>query len=244
MPWAASVVTVRAWPSPDPPSTTGSSLRLALLLDRSARVLRAAGIGSPRLEAEVLLGALLGRSRAGLMAADRETVPPDVGRAMERAVHRRSSGTPLQYLTGVQEFRSLEFQVGPGVLIPRPETEVLVEASLKELPAGRPRIVDVGTGSGCIAVSLACARPDATVVGVDRSAEALQMAAGNAARLAPGAALHWLQGDLLEPLEGRFDLVVSNPPYVSRAEHAGLMPEVRDHEPREGRNSSICSIVS
>jgi release factor glutamine methyltransferase len=146
-------------------------------------------------------------------------------------VDERARRRPLQHLTGTQAFWRYEFQVTPDVLIPRPETEALVETCLEELQARRaPRILDVGTGSGCIAISLALERPDAEVHAVDFSEPALEVARRNAARL--GARVRFHLGDLLEPLSGGLDLVTSNPPYVDASEIAGLDPEVRDHDPR------------
>jgi release factor glutamine methyltransferase len=154
---------------------------------------------------------------------------------VESLVRRRVEGEPLQYLTGVQEFRSREFHVDPRVLIPRPETEDAVEACRELTQVPSARIADVGTGSGCIAISLALEMAGAQVVGIDLSADALQVAEANARRLAPDAGIEWRQGDLLQPLDAGppMDLIVSNPPYVTVSEHKGLAPEVRDHEPRE-----------
>lgn len=159
--------------------------------------------------------------------------------AVERfraAVAERSRRRPLQHLTGVQAFWRHEFLVTPDVLIPRPETEILVDAALRRLrDVVSPVIVDVGTGSGCIALSIASERPDAVVHAVDLSAAALRVARENASRLRLASRVTFHEGDLLGPvasLRGAIDLVVSNPPYVSAAEWATLEPEVRDHEPR------------
>jgi release factor glutamine methyltransferase len=206
------------------------------LLEEAARRLRHAGFHRPRLEAELLLGHVLRCDRARLLTTDREPVQAQVAANVESLVQRRVAGEPLQYLTGVQEFRSLEFHVDPRVLIPRPETEDAVEACLELTPGPSVRMADVGTGSGCIAISLAVERDGARVVGIDGSADALQVAEANARRLAPHAGIQWLQGDLLQPLDAAgatLDLIVSNPPYVTAAEHRGLATEVRDHEPRE-----------
>ncbi|TDI13644.1 MAG: peptide chain release factor N(5)-glutamine methyltransferase [Acidobacteria bacterium] len=206
------------------------------LLDEAARRLRRAGVEGPRLQAELLLGHVLGCDRLRLLTTDRQPVQAQAAANVESLVRRRVEGEPLQYLTGVQEFRSREFHVDPRVLIPRPETEDAVEAC-RELALGpSARIADVGTGSGCIAISLALETTGAQIVGLDLSAEALQVAEANARRLAPDAGIEWLQGDLLQPLDSArppLDLIVSNPPYVTASEHRGLAPEVRDHEPRE-----------
>jgi release factor glutamine methyltransferase len=152
------------------------------------------------------------------------------------AVEQRSRRRPLQHLTGVQAFWRHEFLVTPDVLVPRPETELLVEAALRRLrDAPAPVVVDVGTGSGCIALSIAAERPDAAVHAVDMSPAAIAVARANASRLGLAPRVTFHVGDLLSPvasLAGAIDLVVSNPPYVSAEDWAGLEPEVRDHEPR------------
>ena len=154
---------------------------------------------------------------------------------LEEMLRRREAGVPFQYAVGSTEFYCVELEVGPGVLIPRPETELLVEEALKVLkaaPAGT-RVLDLCTGSGAIPLAMAAERPDLDYTAVDLSAEALARARRNAARLKPPR-LQFLQGDLLEPLaEGtQFALVTANPPYVSPAEYAALDPEIKAHEPR------------
>lgn len=210
------------------PATLGEELR------RTTSRLREAGLGSPRLEAEVLAAHLLDCSRAGLLSRRDETVPSDLVAALEACVARRIAGEPLQYILGRAEFRSLSFQVDRRVLIPRPETELLVETCLVRVRALRPAIVDVGTGSGCIVVSVARERPDARLTAVDIDPDALSVARDNAARLAPGVPIRWLRGDLLAPLREVpvLDAIVSNPPYVASGEIDALQAEVRDHEPR------------
>ena len=165
-----------------------------------------------------------------------EAVPGPAVALFEAAVEQRARRRPLQHLTGHQAFWKRDFIVTPDVLIPRPETELLVETAL-ELVRDRPAplVVDVGTGSGCIALSLAAERPDARVHAVDLSPSALLVARGNAARLHLDSRVTFHEGDLLEPMRadtGAIDLVVSNPPYVSAEEWATLEPEVRDHDPR------------
>jgi release factor glutamine methyltransferase len=153
----------------------------------------------------------------------------------EQIVAQRAARRPLQHLTGTQAFWRHEFLVTPDVLIPRPETEVLVEAALERLQGlASPAVVDVGTGSGCIALSLAAARPDAAVYATEASPAALAVARDNARRLGLSGRVTFLEGDLLVPLEGHpgADLIASNPPYVDAADVPGLAPEVRDHEPR------------
>lgn len=153
---------------------------------------------------------------------------PDAEARFEALVARRLAGEPLAYVTGIAGFRRLLLRVDRRVLIPRPETEGLVELVLREAPTGR--VADVATGSGCIALALADEGPYSEVVATDASAAALEVARANATRL--GLPVSFLAGDLLAPLAGRrFDAVVSNPPYLSGAEHAALDPSVRDWEP-------------
>ncbi|HET6899290.1 MAG TPA: peptide chain release factor N(5)-glutamine methyltransferase [Vicinamibacteria bacterium] len=208
----------------------------AALLDLATARLQAAGIATARLDAELLLRHVLGWERADVIARASEEVPGPPAALFEAAVAQRARRRPLQHLTGHQAFWKHDFVVTPDVLIPRPETELLVERAL-ELVRDRPAplVVDVGTGSGCIALSLAAERPDARVHAVDLSPAALLVARGNAARLHLESRVTFHEGDLLEPvraLAGTFDLVVSNPPYVSAEEWAALEPEVRDHDPR------------
>jgi len=203
-----------------------------LLQDAEAR-LRAAGVPSPDHDAEVLLRHVLSWDRAKVVAEGSAEIAPADAQRFSSLVAERASRKPLQHITGRQWFWRHEFLVTPDVLIPRPETELIVEAALAALPTvERPVIVDVGTGSGCIALSLAAERPDAEVVAVDVSAAALRVAADNRARLRLQSQVRLVEGDLLEPvrdLVGRVDLIASNPPYV--AEGDSLSPEVREHEP-------------
>lgn len=184
-----------------------------------------------RLDAEALLRFVLQRDRAWMMTHARDPLPTEQAVHFDQLVARRSAGEPLQYILGETEFYGLPFRVTRDVLIPRPETEHLVEKVLalaKEMPA--PRIVDVGTGSGAIAVALAHALPHAQVTAIDLSAEALRIARANAERNA--ATIRFLQGDLLQPVAAeRFDFVVSNPPYVPEEDRPTLAVEVRDYEP-------------
>jgi release factor glutamine methyltransferase len=195
--------------------------------------LRAAGVADSRLDAELLLRHVLGWDAARLIASALDTLPEAAAAAYMALVEQRANRRPLQHLTGVQSFWRHDFLVTPDVLIPRPETELLVECALEVLRGvTAPTVVDVGTGSGCIAISLALERPDAAVWALDISPPALAVAAENARRL--GARVRLVESDLLErgPGAGTADAVVSNPPYVDPAEIPGLMPEVRDHEPR------------
>jgi release factor glutamine methyltransferase len=207
------------------------SVAIAGELERAAAFLAAHGVGSARLEAEVLLADALGADRARLYV--QRDVPDAVVARFAELLERRGRGEPLQHLRGKQEFFSRDFAVDPRVLIPRPETELLVETALRSIAAiERPAVLDVGTGAGAIAITLALERPDARVCATDVSEEALAVARANAHRLgADRVALR--QGDLIDPFAAeRFDLVVSNPPYVPSAEIDTLAAEVRLHEPR------------
>jgi release factor glutamine methyltransferase len=189
------------------------------LAEATAR-LRAAGCETPRLDAEVLLAFTLDIERSALLTTD-AAVPE----RFEELLRRREAREPVAYITGRRAFRRLELVVDPRVLIPRPETEHVVEAALG-LPS-RARVVDVGTGSGAIALALKDERPDLAVTGTDVSADALVVAATNADRL--GLTVELAAGDLLEAVAGPMDAVVSNPPYVRDDEV--LPPEVADFEP-------------
>lgn len=174
---------------------------------------------SPRLEAELLLAHALGRDRSHLHAWPERTLCGDARTAFEDLIARRLRGTPLAYLTGEREFWSLRLHVAPGVLIPRPETERLVEQALSRLPAGHPPcLADLGTGSGAIALALASERPDARIVATDRSETALEIARGNARRL--NLPVEFRAGDWLDalPADARYDLIVSNPPYIAEGD--------------------------
>jgi release factor glutamine methyltransferase len=205
-------------------------MRPSQVLRRATSYLERHGVESPRTSAEVLLAGVLGTDRAGLYARA-EGLSTAEAKAFGRALCQRCTGVPLQHLTGRQAFRRLELAVRPGVFVPRPETEVLVEVALQGLRGvqAEPVVVDVGTGTGAVALAIKQERPDATVLGTDRSAEAVALARENAKRL--GLDVRVMEGELLEPipeeLRGRVDLVVSNPPYVAEDELASLPPEVR-----------------
>jgi release factor glutamine methyltransferase len=183
-------------------------------------------IASPRLDAEVLLAHILGKDRVGLYTHFDQPLQAAELAAYRELIKRRLQGEPVAYLTGKKEFRSLELHVDAHVLVPRPDTEATVELALAY---GGARIVDVGTGSGAIALALKKALPDSVVFAVDASPEAAAVARANAERLE--LAVDVVVGDLLAPVEGDFDLVVSNPPYIPSAEIASLPAEVQ-REPR------------
>lgn len=211
------------------------------LLELAAGYLAGRGIDSARLDAEVLLGHTLGMDRVGLYVNfDRPLETQEVD-AYRRVIAERGQRKPVAQITGVREFYSYELKVTPDVLIPRPETELLVETVLSYVndvldrqPGYVPRIVDVGTGSGAIAVTLAAQLPAAEVWALDCSPQALKIAEENAARLGVAARMTFRTGHWLQPVasEKPFDVVVSNPPYIPSSEIDQLMPEVRLFEPR------------
>lgn len=212
---------------------TAPGASVAALLGSASRRLAAAGIDSADLDAELLLRHVLGWDRARVVSSALEPVPGAAEARFEALVAERAKRRPLQHLTGKQAFWRHEFLVTPAVLIPRPETELIVEESLRRLRgAHRPMIVDVGTGSGCIALSLAAELRDAEVHAIDISPAALAVARENALGLGLAERVSFHEGDLLAPVaheEGRFDLVACNPPYVDPTDE--LPPEVRDHDP-------------
>ena len=208
------------------------SSAVAVELEQAAALLTARGIDAARLEAEVLLADALGTDRAHLYSE--RTVPEPARTRFAASLDRRGRREPLQHIRGRQEFFSRDFAVDPRVLIPRSETEEVVDTVLRRLRrVERPSILDVGTGSGVIAVTLALELRGARVCATDVSAAALEVAKANAERLGVGDRIAFRRGDLALPFAGEpFDAVVSNPPYVPSGELARLAPEVRDHEPR------------
>jgi len=191
-------------------------------------------VDSPRLDAEVLLAEARDCQRIELYAAYHEEADERTRTAFRELVRRRAEGTPVAYLVGHREFYSMDFHVTPDVLIPRPETELVVLTMIERIRAGnfkQPRIADVGTGSGIIAVCMAKHVPDCSVAATDISPAALEVARTNAAAHGVEAQIDFLEGDLLEPSQGEFDFIASNPPYVADDEMASLAREVRDHEP-------------
>ncbi len=214
-------------------TATPESWTVARLLEWTTGRFRERGIDSPRLEAEILLACALGIRRIDLYVRHDQIVD-DAGRARFRdMVRRRQEGCPTAHIVGKKEFYSLDFAVSPATLIPRPDTELLVDEALRQAkPLTDPLIADIGTGTGCVAVALAHRLPKARIVAVDISPEALETARGNATRLGVADRVDFRLGDLLAPLAGlRPDLIVSNPPYIPTNDIAGLDPGVRDHEP-------------
>lgn len=208
-------------------------MQLREALTRAVQRLEQNDVGSPRMNAEVLIMFVLNCDRAYVYAHPERELTPDELQRYDEALETRSRGVPSQYITGHQEFWGLDFIVNPAVLIPRPETEHVIEtvAPLAR-EADRPRIVDVGTGSGCIAIALAHELPQAEMTAVDLSGEALEVARLNAARLQVGSRIRFLQSDLLASVaDEQFDFVVSNPPYVGECEADRVQREVRKFEP-------------
>ena len=209
-------------------------MRIADRLARARETLAAAGVRpqDAALDAEVLARRALHCDRAGLIVRLREEEPAEFPAAFAPLVQRRSLREPMAYIVGEREFWGRRFEVMPGVLIPRPETELIVEEALdlfRDTPPGV--IIDVGTGSGCLAVSLAAEFPDARVVATDISMEALAIARRNAAANGLEERIDFRLADLLDSVADRADLIVSNPPYVASGDAPGLVPEVREHEP-------------
>ena len=206
-------------------------MRVGQAVDSGESVLRDAGIATPRVDAEWLVGAAVGLSRSELYANSDRALTDDEVRSYERSLERRRSREPLAYVLGEWGFRRLTLKVDPRVLVPRPETEVVVGRCLALIrDVAEPSVLDVGTGSGAIALAIADEHPGARVTAIDVSADALALAGDNAN--ATGLTVTFAQHDVRDGLEGTYDLVVSNPPYVTADEIETLDPEVRDWEPR------------
>lgn len=200
------------------------------------RVLTLAGIpeGDAAFDVEVLARHLLGWDRAALLTRWREAAPDDFASRLQPLVTRRAAREPVAYITGHREFWGLDFEVTPDVLIPRPETEFIVEAAVRSWAGARDpaAIIDVGTGSGCLAIALASEFPEATVTATDISPAALRVAARNAARHGVAGRIRFVAADLFDAsLRCPADLIVSNPPYVPDEDRAFLQAEVVCHEP-------------
>ncbi len=232
--------------------TTVKQPTITNVLVKATQRLTTAGCDTPRLDAEVLLAHILGQDRTWLFMVPHHLLTGEQQHRFEELLSRREQREPVAYLIGHKEFFGLDFLVDRRVLIPRPETELLVETALQiyglqPVPARvfptydskpsiqnpKPKIVDVGTGSGCIAIALAKHLPQASLLAIDASAEALQLARQNAIRHHVAERITFLQGSLLEPLPYPVDLIVSNPPYVSYTElgSAAVSPEVKLYEP-------------
>lgn len=204
-------------------------------LQRATAALAAAGIERPRHEARLLVGHILGVGKEAILAHPESAIDAAQLERLHGYARRRAAHEPLAYLTREQEFWSLSFEVNPATLIPRPESELLVEAALafaRSLPAP-PRILDLGTGSGCLLLALLSELPEAHGLGVDVSEAAIRVAARNAARLGLASRSRFLVGDWARALAGAFDVVLCNPPYVAEAERSRLAPDVAAYEPAQ-----------
>jgi release factor glutamine methyltransferase len=205
-------------------------------IHEGARTLDESGVPEARREASSLLEHIIDRDRTFILGHPEQLLTPQHLERFQELILRRSAGEPLQYITRHQSFFGLDFEVAKGVLIPRPETELMVETALELLKtsSAQSTICDVGTGSGCIAITILHKQPDAHGVAIDISSTALEVARRNAERHRVSQRLEFVKSDCfsdLSPSRSSFDLIVSNPPYVADAEISGLQREVRDHEP-------------
>jgi release factor glutamine methyltransferase len=214
-----------------------SATTISEVLKRASRFLRESAVPNDILDAQTLLAEALGRDRTYLIVNYHQEVSPEVLERYRILVERRASGEPLQYITGHQEFFGLEFEVTADVLIPRPETEIIIEETIRlarEANLDKQLIIDVGTGSGCIAITLARELEQSRVIAIDISAAALMVARRNARRHGLENRIAFIASDLLLAFSQSLvaDFIISNPPYVSKDQLAGLQREVRDWEPR------------
>ena|SRR5215469_2712136 len=215
------------------------------LLDEAAAQLRRAGVESPRREARLLLGHAMGVP-ASEIATGQIAIPQNFAAVFSATIVRRCRREPFAYITGIREFWSLEFRVSRDVLIPRPETETLVAAALREFPSSDAalRVLDLGTGSGCLLLAFLSERPNATGVGADLSEDALRLAARNARDLSMEGRASFVQSHWTSAISGTFDVVFANPPYVPTGEFAELAAEVAQFEPRlalDGGADGLCA---
>jgi release factor glutamine methyltransferase len=200
------------------------------ILEWTADYFREQGVDSARLDAELLLSDLLDLDRVGLYLQYDKPLNPVELKEYRALVKRRAAREPIAYILGQQEFWSLPMLVSPAVLVPRGDTELLVEEALKGLETGGT-VLDIGTGSGAIAIAIAHERPEVQIEAIDISAEALAVAIKNAELNGVSAQIIFRQENLAQLTGGRYDMIVSNPPYIPESDREGLMPEVRDHEP-------------
>jgi release factor glutamine methyltransferase len=213
---------------------TSEAWTVRRLLEWTEDFLRKKGVESARLEAQILLAHTLGCKKIDLYVRHEEEPAEEKKAAFREMIRRRADGMPVAYLVGYREFYSLSFAVSPDVLIPRPETETLVVQALGVLgPLAGPRVLELGTGSGCIAVALARQHKTAQLTAIDVSPAAVELATANAAKHGVADRVSFVQGDLFAPVAGQtFDVIVSNPPYIADDEFATLDRGVREFEPR------------
>lgn len=208
-------------------------MNIAAALTKATEKLQIAGTAEPRREASTLLEFVLQQNSAYLIAHSEDQLAANQKMIFDACVRRRVNREPLQYIIGRQEFYDLEFSVNQDVLIPRPETEILVEDAIRALnKLWSPKFCEIGVGSGCISIAILCNVPNAAAVGIDISNEALLVAAINAKKHYVDARLTLREGNGFAGLSERFDMIVSNPPYIPDGEIDGLQSEVRDFEPR------------
>ncbi len=221
--------------SDTPPTPAGDAWTVKRILDWTIPHLKSHGSESPRLDAEILLAHARGCPRIQLYTNFDQPLTDEQRAVMRDLVKRRAAAEPVAYLVGHREFFGLDFRVTKDVLVPRPDTETLIVEAIEGLkPLAQPRVLDIGTGSGCIAIALAVRCPQAVVTAVDLSEPALAIARENAAKHNVADRIRFLSGDLFAPLPDAepFDLIASNPPYIASAEIETLQPDVRLHEPR------------
>lgn len=208
------------------------TLTLVSAWTKARRTLEAAGVDLPVFDARLLLEAATGVARLDILTDPHRAISDEAGAALDALVARRAKREPIAYILGKKAFYALDFAVGPAVLTPRPDTEMVVEAALAALPEGQAAdVLDLGVGSGAILLSVLASRPEAKGLGVDASPDALVFAESNAAALGLSDRATFVHGDWGDGVEGPFDLIVSNPPYIRSDDIAGLEPEVSVHEP-------------
>ena len=211
-----------------------SRLSLGQAHTAAARLLREARIAAPELDARLLLCHAAGLTHEAYVAGLNDTLAPDAAARFGTCVARRLAGEPVSRIIGIREFYGRPFRIDASSLDPRPDTETLIEAALALAGGEAPlRLLDLGTGSGCILITLLAELPRATGIGIDKSLPALELAQANAASLGVGDRARFMAGDWLDAVQGSFDLVVANPPYLSAADMAGLFNEVGAHDPRD-----------
>jgi len=220
-----------------------TNVSIAVAVFEAAEILRRAGIPEARREAGLLVAYVTGKDRTFIISHADDPLDSEQLDRLNEYAQRRALGEPFQYITGLQEFFGRSFEVNKDVLIPRPETELLIETALdlSPVPDASLKICDIGTGSGCIAITLLKERPFARSVGIDVSASALRVAQRNAMLHEVSKRLSLVRGDCLTgiALNPKFDMIVSNPPYVAAGALAGLQREVRDHEPRAALTAGL-----